>query len=47
MKCFNYKRGCGVLDMGISRRLKEELAWVIDEWVWVISNKMLVISLRN
>ena len=31
-------------------RLKEELAWVIDKWLWAISNKMLfktVVPLRN
>ena len=29
---------------------KEELAWVTDEWVWIISNIILlkiVIALRN
>ena len=25
----------------VSRRLKEELAWVIDNWLWAVSNKML------
>ena len=34
----------------VSRRLKEELAWAIDKWVHVIGNIMLyetVIPLRN
>ena len=34
----------------ISRRLKEELAWVIDKQLWTITNKMLfktVVPLRN
>ena len=33
-----------------SRRLKEDLAWVIDKQLWVIGNKMLfetVVPLRN
>ena len=25
----------------VSRHLKEELAWAMDKWFWVISNKML------
>ena len=25
----------------ISRRLKEELAWATDKWLWVIRNVML------
>ena len=38
------------LNVRILRRLKEELAWVIDEWLRSISNKMLfktVVPLRN
>ena len=38
------------MNVRASRHLKEELAWVIDKWLWVISNKMLfktVIRLRN
>ena len=31
----------------ISRRSKEELAWVIDKLLQVISNKMSVIPLSN
>ena len=38
MEHFSYKGGCGVC---VSRLLKEELAWVIDKRLWVISNKML------
>ena len=25
----------------VSRRLKEELGWAIDNWLWLISNKMV------
>ena len=31
----------------ISRNLKEELAWAIDNWLQVISDVMSVTSLRN
>ena len=39
----------GVVCVGVVvlRCLKEELAWAIDKWVQVISNKMTVIALRN
>ena len=39
-----------LVNLRISRRLKEELAWVIDKQLRVISNKMLfktVVPLRN
>ena len=42
--------GVVYMDVNISRRLKEELAWAIDKWLQVISNIMLletVIPLRN
>ena len=26
------------MNVCVSRRLKEELAWVIDKWLWVINN---------
>ena len=29
------------MNVRISRRLKEELTWVIDKWLRAISNKML------
>ena len=38
------------MNIHVSRHLKEELAWAIDKWLQVISNKMLfktVIPLRN
>ena len=35
------------MNVSVSRRLKEELAWVIDEQLQVISSKMLVVPLRN
>ena len=31
------------VNVRVSRHLKEELAWVIDKWLWAISNKMLVV----
>ena len=44
------KVGVAYVNMRVSRRLKEELTWVIDKRLWVISNKMLfktVVPLRN
>ena len=44
------KVGVVQVNVCVSRHLKEELAWVIDKWLWVISNKMLfktVVPLRN
>ena len=44
------KVGVAYVNVCISRRLKEELAWVIDTRLGVISNKMLfktVVPLRN
>ena len=44
------KVGVAYVDIHVSRRLKEELAWVIDKRLRVISNKMLfktVVPLRN
>ena len=38
------------MNVCVSKRLKEELAWAIDKWLRVISNKMLfktVVPLRN
>ena len=38
------------MNVRVTRRLKKELAWVIDKRLWVISNKMLfktVVPLRN
>ena len=39
MERFSYKGGCGVRDVDVSRHLKEELAWVINKQLRVISNK--------
>ena len=56
MERFSYKGGCGVpawayMNLRVSaRRLKEELAWVIDKRLRAISNKMLFekfLPLRN
>ena len=50
MDHFNYKGGCGVRERMHIETLKEELAWVIDKRLWIISNKMLfkiVLPLRN
>ena len=43
------KVGVAYVKVHISRCLKQELALAIDEWLWIISNKMLfntVIPLR-
>ena len=29
------------MNIFVSKCLKEELAWAIDKWLWVVSNKML------
>ena len=45
MECFSYKSGCGVTcneaAKCVTRGLKEELAWVIDKRLQVISKTML------
>ena len=44
------KVGVAYVNIFVSRRLKEELAWVIDKRLQVISNKMLfktVVPLTN
>ena len=44
------KVGVAYMNVCVSRHLKEELAWVIDKRIWVISHKMLfktVVPLRN
>ena len=41
------KVGVAYVNIRISRCLKEELAWVLDRRLWVISNKMSVVPLRN
>ena len=35
------------MNVHVSKSLKEELALAIDKWLWLISNKILVIPLRN
>ena len=35
------KVGVAYVNVRVSRCLKKELAWVIDKWLWLISNKML------
>ena len=51
MEYFSYKGGCGIRECTLIKAfIKEKLAWAIDKWLWVISNKMLfkaVIPLRN
>ena len=50
MERFIYKGGCGVRERMHIETFKKELAWVIDKWLRVISNKMLfktVVPLRN
>ena len=44
MERFRYKGGCGVYTVGIHilrSTFKQELAWVTDEQLWVISNIIL------
>ena len=41
------KVGEAYVNIRISTRLKEELTRVIAKWLWVISNKMLVVLPRN
>ena len=44
MEDFSYKRECSMhvcMYIRVSRHLKEELPWAIDEWLQVICNKML------
>ena len=40
------KVGVVYVNVHISRSFKEELAWAIDKWLWVISNTMLLLLLR-
>ena len=40
------KVGVAYVNIRILRHLKEELAWAIDRWLQIISNKILFI-LRN
>ena len=51
MGCFSYKGGCGINErIGISRHVKEEIAWAIDKQLRVIGYVMLfktVIPLRK
>ena len=39
--------GVAYMSVCISRHFKEELAWAMDKWLWVSSNKMSAIPLRN
>ena len=41
------KVGVVYMNVHVSRCLKEELVWVIDKRLRVISNKMSVVPLRN
>ena len=50
MEHFSIKVGVAYMNVCVSKQLKEELAWAIDKWLRVISNKMLfktVVPLRN
>ena len=44
MEHFSYKGGCGTHERKCIELLKEELAWAIDKWLWVIINTMLLNS---
>ena len=35
------KVGVVYMNVRVSRRLKEELSWVIGKWLWLIINTML------
>ena len=41
MDPFNYKGGCDIFDVRISRCLNEELSWAIDKQLRLIINAML------
>ena len=47
MECFSYKGECGIHGHMHIGMFKEELAWVTDKRLWVNSNIMSVIPLRN
>ena len=50
MEHFSYKGVCGVRELTRIETFKNELSWVIDKRLQVISNKMLfktVVPLRN
>ena len=50
MEHFSIKVGVAYMNVCVSKRLKEELAWAIDKRLQIISNKMLfktVVPLRN
>ena len=44
MECFSYKGGCGVCEHAHIEAFKKELAWVIDKWLRVNSNKCYYIT---
>ena len=49
MEHFSYNGGCGISECMLTETFKEELAWAIDNQLWLIINKMLfktVIPLR-
>ena len=41
MECFSYKVGVTYVNICASKYFKEELAWAVDKWLQLISNKML------
>ena len=44
---FSIKVGVAYVSVCISKQIKEELAWAIDKWLQVISNKMLLKQLHH
>ena len=46
MVCFSYKVDVSYVNVCALRRLKQELAWAIDKWLWVISNTMLFVLVK-
>ena len=46
-ECFSYKGGYGIHECMCIEAFTKELVWAIDKQLWVISNIMSVLSLRN
>ena len=49
MKCFGYKGAVCVayINICVSRRLKQELAWAIDKWLWVINSTVFSYAIKK
>ena len=42
MERYSYKVGLVYVNVHVLRHLTEELAWAIDKWLWLISNRMFL-----